>query len=470
MRKLQALQPARVFYYFEELCSIPHGSGNTAAISDYCVSFAQQHHLEYQRDAIGNVVIRKPASVGYETHSPVVLQGHLDMVCEKAPNCSVDFTQDGLDLDIDGDWVFAHGTTLGGDDGIAVAMALAILEANDIAHPPLEALFTVDEEIGLLGAAALDGTMLIGRRLINIDLEDEGVLTVSCAGGVRADITLPVEYEVNTLPCYQVCVDGLLGGHSGVEIDKGRLNANVMMGRFLATLPDVRLVCINGGQKDNAIPPRCECTVATAMDVAKLAQIFEEQNRVDSDPNFALTVAPVATPMNAMTAESSARVISFITTAPNGVQAMSQDIDGLVQTSLNLGVLITKDGTVRAGYALRSSIGAEKAALVAALTAIAVKHKGSCTTQGNYPAWEYQKESVLRDTMCRVWQDITGKAPQVTAIHAGLECGYLCEKMDGLDAVSIGPNMQAIHTCHERLSIASVARVYHYVCEVLKSL
>ncbi len=470
MRKLQNLQPERVFYYFEELCGIPHGSGNTAAISRYCVSFAQTHGLSYTQDASGNVIIRKPASAGYEHHKPVVLQGHLDMVCEKAPDCLIDFECDGLDLAVDGDWIYAKDTTLGGDDGIAVAMAMAILEADDLPHPPLEALFTVDEEIGLLGAAALDGATLAGRRLINIDLEDEGVLTVSCAGGIRADIILPIDVKENILPCYAVSVKGLLGGHSGVEIDKGRLNANVVLATFLSTLPGIRLVHINGGLKDNAIPPMSECVIATTDDVTTLAEVFAASHRVPGDPALTITVTPTVTHATAMTIDATKRVLSFLTSAPNGIQSMSENIEGLVQTSLNLGVLTTEACVVRVGYALRSSVSGEKTALIELLTQIAYKHGGTCTTQGDYPAWEYQKESVLRDTMCKVWKELTGKEPQVMAIHAGLECGYLCDKLDGLDAVSIGPDMQAIHTCHEKLSISSVARVYTFVCRVLKEL
>ncbi len=470
MYKLNDLQPKQVFRYFEEICAIPHGSGNMTAISNYCVAFAQAHGLAYTQDTYGNVVICKPATQGYEGHPTVILQGHLDMVCEAATDCTIDFLRDGLDVDVDGDWIFAHGTTLGGDDGIAVAMALAILAAKDLPHPPLEVLFTVDEEIGLLGAAALDGTAIEGRLLINIDSEDEGVLTVSCAGGGHADVTLPIAYEDTTLPCYYVTVNGLQGGHSGVEIDKGRLNANVVLGQFLSELAECRLVRIDGGQKDNAIPPMSACVVATQADIAALAADFAAAHRVAGDSGLTLTVTQAADEPRMFTAEATKRVLTFLTEAPNGIVAMSKDIDGLVQTSLNLGVLVTAGDTVCAGYALRSSVGAEKQALLAHLTAIAESCGGDCTTRGDYPAWEYRKDSVLRDTMCEVWKRLYGTAPQVIAIHAGLECGYLCEKLDGLDAVSIGPNMQDIHTCRERLSISSVARVYAYVCEILKAL
>ena len=468
MSKLSHLQPQRVFHYFEQICAIPHGSGDTRRISDFCVDFAKEHGLWCRQDDLNNVIMKKPATVGYEEHPAVILQGHLDMVCEKAPDRAIDFAADGLDVDVDGDWVFAHGTTLGGDDGIAVAMALAILEAEDIPHPPLEVLFTVDEETGMYGAVGVDTTPLDGKLLINIDSEEEGVLTVSCAGGARAEITLPVTYTPAAAAAYSVRVDGLQGGHSGVEIDKGRLNANVVMGRFLQTL-DCRIAAINGGLKDNAIPVLCEAVILADDDVVAAASAFAAAHRVAGDPDLTVTVEP-ADAAAAMDALSTRRVIDFLTTVPNGIQAMSADIDGLVQTSLNLGILKTAGDTVQASFAVRSSVNDEKAALLSRLGDVAAAFDGVCTTHGHYPAWEYRKESRLRDVMCAVWERQVGTAPMVAAIHAGLECGLFCEKIAGLDAVSIGPNMQDIHTCRERLSVSSVARVFDYVCAVLRAL
>ncbi len=470
MNKLTDLQPARVFHYFEEIAAIPHGSGNTAAISDYCVAFAKAHGLVFVQDKLGNVIIKKPATAGYEDHPAVILQGHLDMVCEKAPDCTIDFEKDGLDLAIDGDWLFANGTTLGGDDGIAVAMSLAILEADDLPHPPLEVLFTVDEEIGLLGAAGLDGAPLDGRLLVNIDSEDEGVLTVSCAGGMRADVTLPIERLYNSWNTYKITVDGLQGGHSGVEIDKGRLNANVVMGQFLSTLETYRIVRIEGGQKDNAIPRKATCVLAATTDITKLGEDFARAHRVEGDPDLTVTVEHVIAENYTLTDESTRRIVEFLTTVPNGIISMSEEIDGLVQTSLNLGILKTEDDVVKAGFGLRSSVNAEKMALLDRVTEVAKSCGGSCVSSGDYPAWEYQPNSRLRDTMCAVWERLYGAQAKVVAIHAGLECGFLCEKLPGLDAVSIGPDMQDIHTCRERLSVSSVERVYRYVCEILKSL
>ena len=469
MGKLSHLHPERVFHYFEDICGIPHGSGDTRRISNYCVAFAESHGLWYRQDKLNNVIIKKPATIGYEDHPAVIIQGHLDMVCEKAPDCAIDFTADGLNVDTDGEWVFAHGTTLGGDDGIAVAMALAILESEDIPHPPLEVLFTVDEETGMYGAAGVDLSDLEGKMLLNIDSEEEGVLTVSCAGGARAELTLPLTYNrTTTAAAYCVVVDGLQGGHSGVEIDKGRLNANVVMGEFLNTL-DCRIISVDGGLKDNAIPVYCAAHITTDEDVVAAAAAFVSTHRVAGDPNLTMTVEPILADRE-MDAVSTRRVIDFLTTVPNGIQAMSGDIDGLVQTSLNLGILATDGDTLRASFAVRSSVNEEKTALLATLERVAASFGGTCTTHGHYPAWEYCKDSRLRDTMCAVWEAQTGSAPTVLAIHAGLECGLLCEKIAGLDAVSIGPDMQDIHTCRERLSVASTARVFDYVCAVLREL
>ena len=468
MGKLTHLHPARVFHYFEEICAIPHGSGDTARISDYCVAFAKAHDLWYRQDKVGNVIIKKSATCGYEDHPTVILQGHLDMVCEKAPDCTIDFATDGLDVDTDGEWVFAHGTTLGGDDGIAVAMALAVLESEDLPHPPLEVLFTIDEETGMDGAVALDASDLEGRILINVDSEDEGVLTVSCAGGARAEIDLPLTYTRANAAAYYVVVEGLQGGHSGVEIDKGRLNANVVMGQFLRTL-DCRISSIDGGLKDNAIPVRCEAIITTDDDVVAAAAAFAAAHRVAGDPDLTISVE-MAIADETMDADSTARVIEFLTTVPNGIQSMSTDIEGLVQTSLNLGILTTEEGALHASFAVRSSKNEEKTALLSDLEAVARRLGGTYDSHGHYPAWEYRKESRLRDVMCRVWQQQTGVAPTVVAIHAGLECGLFCEKMEGLDVVSIGPDMQDIHTCRERLSVSSSARVYEYLCAVLREL
>ncbi len=467
---LKGLQPERVFHYFEQLCRIPHGSGNCAAISAWCVETAQSLGLECERDGVDNVIIRKPASVGYENSPTVILQGHLDMVCEKDPTCPINMETDGLELNTDGEWIWANGTTLGGDDGIAVAMALAVLEDDTLAHPPLEVLFTTDEETGMDGAMGVDGSWLRGRRLINIDSENEGVLTVGCAGGARADITLPVETAPCGWPCVQVRLSGLIGGHSGVEIDKGRLNASVTLGKFLHSLSaEYRLVSLGGGNKDNAIPREAVCVLATQEDITAAATAFAKQNAIETDPDLTLTVTPVKTGEIALASESSRRVAEFLASVPNGIVKMSADIEGLAQTSLNLGVLRLGDA-LNASFAVRSSVGTEKTDLLNTLCDVAASFGGTCTTHSHYPAWEYRAESPMRDAMTATYRRLYGKDMVVEIIHAGLECGLLSEKLDGLDAVSIGPDMQDIHTARERLSVPSVARTYAYVCEVLKEL
>lgn len=470
MAVLDQLSPQRVFYHFERLCGIPHGSGNTKAVSDDCMAFARQHGLEAEQDEYGNVLIRKAASPGYETHPPVILQGHLDMVCEKEPGSSVDFTRDGLELFIDGDWIGARGTTLGGDDGIAVAMGLAILEDDTLAHPSLEVLFTTDEETGMDGAVGLDASRLQGRRLINADSEEEGVLTVGCAGGARAELRIPVGREAVSLPAYTVTVGGLTGGHSGAEIHKGRLNANIVMGQFLAGLPgDWRLVSLAGGRKDNAIPRQAVCILA-GEDPTAAAAAFEAAHRCPADPGLTLTVAPAGAATEAVTAADSKRLAQFLSTVKNGVQAMSRQIEGLVETSLNLGVLTLERDALTAVFSVRSSVNAAKAALLADLKQTAAAFGGEYADHGHYPAWEYREHSPLRDVMVAVYEEQCGEKPTVEAIHAGLECGLFSEKLPGLDAVSFGPRMRDIHTTRERLCISSVERTYAYLCRVLEKL
>ncbi len=460
----------RVFHYFCALSAIPHGSGNSKAISDYCVDFAKEHNLWVHQDDLNNVIIKLPASAGYEAHPAVILQGHLDMVCEKSADCDLDFTKDGLRLAQDGDYLYAEGTTLGGDDGIAIAMALAIAEDTTLPHPALELVFTVDEETGMFGAEGLDGSLLEGRTLINIDSEEEGILTVSCAGGARTLLTLPLTAEPNTLPCFRITVGGLQGGHSGVEIDKRRYNSNMLAGQFLATLSDYRLIGIEGGAKDNAIPLLTEVTLATAADLTEKAAAFALTHRNQANPDLTVTVTPIERSEIALDEASTQKVVAFLNALPNGIQAMSKDIEGLVQTSLNLGVLRCDTQSLTASFALRSSKGTEKDALADQLLNITAEFGGTMERSGDYPAWEFRQNSRLQAIMIEQWEKLYGAKPTIAAIHAGLECGLFCEKLEELDAVSIGPDMQDIHTDRERLSISSTERIYRYVCEIIKEL
>ncbi len=476
--KLAGLEPANVMYYFEKICSIPHGSGNTKRISDYLVSFAREQGIDYIQDSLNNVILFGKGTCGMENHAPVILQGHMDMVCEKDEDCPINMETDGLDVTHDGQDIYAKGTTLGGDDGIAVAYALALLADKTIPHPPLEVVITVDEETGMDGATGIDLSMLKGRTLINIDSEDEGVFTVSCAGGCRSSIRLPVTRRPVYGPCIQVTVEDLQGGHSGVEIHKNRANANKVMGQLLARIRELMPICLtklSGGSKDNVITRSCTATlVALGMHMEGINDVIQQmqtQLRQEYDePNAIVRGENVeALGGNALSTEDTDKVIALLNALPNGVQSWSQDIEGLVQTSLNLGVAQLAD-SFEVTFAVRSSVNSEKRELLDRLRTIAAEHGASCEEKGDYPAWEYKKDSLLRDTMVQVFTDMYGKAPQVVAIHAGLECGLLSEKLPGLDCVSIGPDMQDIHTSREKLNIASTERTWKFLLEVLKQL
>ena len=464
---LANLEPKSVLRFFEELCAIPHGSGNTAAASDWTVDFAKTRGLRYRQDEAGNVVIWKDASPGYEDHPAVMLQGHLDMVCVAEAGVDHDFTKDGLELVVDGDWIRARGTTLGGDDGIAVAMAMAVLDDDAIPHPPLEAVFTVDEEIGLLGATALDCSDLKSKYLLNIDSEAEGILTVGCAGGARCDLHIPLPAEAASGDVFTLSVSGLPGGHSGAEIHKNIPNANRVLAQCLQALPDARLVSLYGGEQDNAIPDRARAVFVLPEDQTENAP--EKFHELTSGAACSFTWAGHA-PADALSPEDTRRAVSLILSAPNGVQAMEPDLPGQVRTSLNLGILRLEEGKLRLTWSVRSSAGAEKEKLIETLKALADGCGGAFSRRGDYPAWEYRPASRLRDVMVRVCRERTGKEPVVETIHAGLECGLLAQKLPGLDAVSIGPDMRDIHSPRERLSIPSVRRTWEYLLAVLAQL
>ncbi len=465
---LSGIKPERVFYYFENLCAIPHGSGNCAAISKYCICVAEKLGLEWSTDEHFNVIIKKSASIGYENKPAIILQGHLDMVCEKEADCDIDFLKDPIKLKISGDLISAEGTTLGGDNGIAVAMVLAILEDNALKHPPIEALFTTDEETGMFGAAGLDATRLNGKMLLNIDSENEGVFTVGCAGGARAEITIPVSYESISGNCYKINVSGLVGGHSGVEIDKGRLNANVILGKFLSRLScEYNIVEISGGLKDNAIPRSSKCIVFCEENPSVMINDFLDDNTIPTDKDLNVSINSISINNKAFSYADSKKITEFLCTVPNGIKSMSRDIEGLVETSLNLGILYSDINGVHASFAVRSSKNTEKTKLLLRLNEISKKFGGTFDEHGHYPAWEYRKVSLLRKKMISVYEDIYGKSPIVETIHAGLECGILSDKISDLDAISIGPDMWDIHTPRERISISSVARVYEFICKLL---
>ena len=473
---LEQLEPKKVFHFFEEMTRIPHGSGNTAAATAWAMEFAQARGLRCRRDEMGNVVIWKDASPGYEDHPTVMLQGHLDMVCVQDNGVNHDFTKDPLDLYVEDGYIKARGTSLGGDDGIAVAMAMAVLDDDSIPHGPLEAVFTVDEEVGMPGAAALDGSDLKSKYLLNIDSEVEGVLTVGCAGGTACHISLDQPAETAQGAVCTLSLEGLSGGHSGTAIHMGFANANKLLAQCLAQAGYPRLVSLFGGLQDNAIPTSAKAEVlvtpgeAEALRTAAEGWAAKVKAECPQDPGFTLTVTVREGEAKALSAADSRKLTDLIAAVPNGVQAMNPDLPGQVQTSLNLGILRLEDGKAQLVFLVRSSVAAEQAGLTEKLQSIATEFGAAFAVDSSYPPWEYRRESKLRDTMVSVFTELYGKAPVVETVHAGLECGLLMDKIPGLDAVSFGPDIVEIHSTRERLGIDSVERTWRFLLAVLKAL
>ena len=479
-----------VLKYFEEIAEIPHGSGNTKKISEYCVNFAKSHGLDFYTDELGNVIIYVPGTEGYQDHPGVILQGHLDMVCDKDLDVEFDFTKDPLKLQYNDGFLSATGTTLGGDDGIAIAMCLAIVEA-DVPHPPLEVVFTVDEETGMYGANGIDASQIHYRRLINIDSEEEGVITAGCAGGARLTLTVPMTPELipdegDDDDCYRITVSGLIGGHSGADIDKGRLNSNVVMGDFLKYLISheygIRMISIEGGDKDNVIPNRTVASLFAFPDICPAVLDFLADYQCSTEPDICISIDKISAP-NSLTDEETGetlvamyskdntdRILELLGSVPNGITAMSKDIEGLVETSLNFASIRTTLDSIKLKFLIRSSVDFEKKVLIAKLQNIAENFRGETEVDGEYAAWEYNSDSPLRDKFVSVYEKINGEKPVVNVIHAGLECGILADKLSGLDAISIGPNIIDIHTPRERLDIASTERTISLLTQVLEEL
>ncbi len=464
-------EPKRVFEIFSLISEIPRGSGNTDKISEFCVNFAEKNGLWCFRDGLNNVIIKKPGSKGRESAEPVILQGHLDMVCEKTADSDIDFKRDGLKLRLDGDLLSAEGTTLGADDGIAVAMILALLEDKTAVHPPVEAVFTTDEETGMFGAQGLDTNRLSGKRLINLDSGEEGVLTVGCAGGAKVHLRFPVSRTANADPCFKITVSGLKGGHSGIDINKGRQNADKLAAELLAEMPfNFALVSIGGGFKDNVIPCACECVLAADSDPTDYVNRFCKEHLTDTDDGLKITVRKTEMSAECLSGDSSQKIIEFLNAVPSGVTALSRSIPGFVESSQNLGIVSTDEECVTAVVSVRSSIAKEKQALLRGIAELAEKYGAEMSVHGDYPAWEYRENSPLVGVMTAVFEKKYGRKPTIETVHAGLECGLLSEKIKGFDAVSLGPDMWDIHTVGERLSVSSTKRTYEYLCEVLKEL
>ena len=465
------LKPEKVFGFFEEMSKIPRTSGHEQKISDWLIKFGQDRGLETIQDAALNVIIKKPATSGYEDHEPVIIQGHMDMVGEKTAESSHNFETDPLQLRVVDGWLWATDTTLGGDNGIAVAMGLAVLDANDLAHPPIELLITTEEETGMDGAAKLDASVLKGTRLLNIDSEEEGIFSISCAGGNVTKVAFSPEFEQASGRGYELHIFGLLGGHSGLEIIKQRGNAVKLLGRALQKVGDLTLSEIKGGAKHNAIPREATAVfVSNSFDptVIKNFVLNVMAHEFPEDPiQCEIKEVEVGRLMDKKT---SAAIIDYLVVMPDGVQSMIKSMEDMVESSLNSGVLEMKDGQVIVTHAIRSSSPSRKEQLTSAIAILAKAFGATSEIFSDYPEWEYEPNSKLKDTCVEVYEKTTGKKAELTAIHAGLECGLLKKKLPNTEMISFGPDMTDVHTPNERLSIESVERTWKFLVELLKSL
>jgi dipeptidase D len=480
---LKGLTPNSVFRFFEEIAQIPRGSGDEQRISDYLVNFAKGRNLEVIRDNALNVIIKKPAAPGYENAPIVILQGHMDMVCEKNKDTVHDFSKDPIKLRIIDDMIYATDTTLGADNGIAIAYALGILDDNNIPAPAIEALFTTDEECTMGGASALDGANLKGRLLINIDSEEEGRLLVSSAGGTKAKIVLPIGWESakSEMSTVRIRVGGLNGGHSGMEINKGRGNANKLVGRLLNDMKgEVELYIneINGGSKSNAIPREVDVVAQVSKEnYSKLEakinlwdEVFRNELRA-ADPGVYIKLEIEDKQLDKVfDKETLNKLIACLVLTPNGIQSMSMEIPGLVESSTNLGVVHTIDNNIYMINEIRSSIRTRKKDILNTVKLVSDSMGGELRIESDYTEWEYNPNSKMRKLFQKVYKDMNNKEAEIIAIHAGLECGVFAQKLEGLDSISLGPNIFDVHTPKEHFSISSTKNVWEYLLEVLKQM
>ena len=477
MRKLEGLKPERVFYYFEEISKIPRESYHEREISNFLMQFGKEHHLESYQDESFNVILRKKASPGYEDAPGVILQGHMDMVCEKEEDSEHDFSKDPIDLMVDGKYVTANKTTLGADNGIAVAMGLAVLEDDSLRHGPLELLVTTSEEIDLGGALALQPGLLQGKMLINIDSEEEGILTVGSAGGEGIDITLPIEkINIRHPFAYRIKIQNFLGGHSGAEIHKQRGNANKAMIEILDLLKeksDFLLVSVKGGSKDNAIPRTAEVVIASEEKLDMLLrEVLKEVKELYAsfEPQVEMFFEEIINVYEAMDENSFYRYINLMEEIPTGVYTWMKEYPDIVEASDNLAIVKTEEDVIQITVSLRSSEPEVLERLKKYISSLAEKYKASYSFSGAYPEWRYRSVSPLREKAIQVWKEVTGEDMEVSIIHAGLECGALSQHYPDIDFISIGPNMQDVHTPEEKLEIASTEKAYQYLVKLLEEL
>ncbi|MCM2284411.1 MAG: aminoacyl-histidine dipeptidase [Desulfobacula sp.] len=477
---VQKLNPEPVFHYFEELTKIPRCSGNEKQVSDYLVHFAKEKKLDVFQDKALNIIIKKPGTAGYETSPPVIIQGHMDMVCEKSEKSGHDFFKDPISLKIDGDFLRATGTTLGADNGIGVAYGMAILDSEDIPHPPVELLVTTEEETGMYGAAALKAEHLTGKTLLNIDAEEEGFFFVSCAGGLILTSEFDTDWEESSGKGLCIKISGLKGGHSGLEIIRQRANAIALLGRILDAARkagDFQIVAVSGGSKHNAIAGKAQVTVAADVLTLKkikaaVMDLFREMKKEFAavDPDLKLSVASVDSVATQLDRVSTERLIDFLLIVPDGVQSMSKDLEDLVESSLNLGVLEQSEKSIKIIISVRSSVDSILEEITRGLESLAKRVNAKSSRSGEYPAWQYEADSRIRDLCLSVYKETFGRDAQIRAIHAGLECGLLKEKLPDTGMISFGPNLYNVHTPDEYLSISSTANMWVFLKAVLAKL
>ncbi|RRD94782.1 aminoacyl-histidine dipeptidase [Clostridiales bacterium COT073_COT-073] len=477
------LEPKRVFDYFEEISQIPRGSGNEKAISDYLVAFAKDRGLAVVQDKTDSVLITKPATAGMENAPGVIIQGHMDMVCVKEPDSSHDFLKDPIELLVDGDLLTANQTTLGADNGIAVAMGLALLDSSDIPHPHLEVVITTNEEVNMNGALHFDTSLLKGKYFINVDSEEEGEITIGCAGGLKAMLEIPYQRKAlkPNKKVKELIVKGLKGGHSGAEIHTNRGNSHKLMGRLLSALHKeikIDLIEISGGIKDNVIPSHTTAVIAVdPEEEAKFNQICQKQEKEwknelsVSDPKVQLTIVDkLNADVQKINKRSANKLIFLLNTLPNGVQTMSSKLPGMVESSLNIGVIQMLTDKIILSFATRANVGSLKQQINSVLQDFAEMNDLSFSKTAEYPEWEMKPESLLLQKAIEVYKDLTGKEAVVKAIHAGLECGVFLSGKPELEAISIGPDMWEVHSVNERLSISSTQRTWEYLKALLAEL
>ncbi len=473
-RVLAGYEPAALFEHFENISAIPRGSGNEAGIAAYLCDFAKNHGLESHTDALHNVLIKKPATPGREARPPVVLQGHTDMVCEKNAGVEHDFLRDGLRLRVDDGWLSAEGTTLGGDDGAAVAIMLALLEDDSFPHPALECVFTTQEETGMDGALGFDWSLVRGRTLINLDSEALDVATVSCAGGATGEIRFSCAPQPYGGQALRVFVSGLAGGHSGTDIRHGRANSVITLCRMLseaAQKTPLRICSLNGGCKSNAIPRECEAVIAVEDPAAAETALRESADRISkeltaADAAFRAEISP-ATAETAFSASDTRRLLAFAALVPNGVQSRSPAAPELVESSSSLGVVRTQGDAVTFTVMPRSSVDSRLDSIIMKINILAQTLGADCAFRERHPGWAYAANSPIRERYLETYREYFGTEARAEAIHAGLECGVISQKLGGIDAVSIGPEMRDIHTPDERMNLRSFADAYALTARML---